>query len=412
MKYTWKINFEGNKPTLEKNGECHPKEFMAVLLDFLDAHSEAGVKSFDMEISFPGIDKKVTKQDMNGILELFISTRRTNKGLDKLDKEREREKKESREEREKSLPEIFVLKDGRPTLRDFEIFKLLCLILDEKISIAERRNKLLDFGIDRTPYGVNLWGENPLVNYLIACEHPDWAAHLMESLPDIIDPSLKDWENKDALIIAAKVPTSHDLVPMLLTQFKDKLNLNAQDKNGCTALHYACAYGAKELVDKLLNAGTSFDVKDNKGRTPFDYCKLEKKELLDIAASVGINCDRDWGASRNNLPPRFVMLIHDLERKGAARIRPIKEDIEKLLQRYDRTELMEWETVLVAKGCDGFRQKVRDNDKKKLTDLLAKYRGMSVIDYALQQREELLKELEAREKKKVLDEAPSFKPAA
>lgn len=400
MKYSWKINFEG-KPTREKTGECPPHEFMAVLLDFLDAHSEAGVKSFDMEISFPGMDKKVIKQDMPGILDLFIDTRRINHGMEK-------DKNINKDNGMKSLPEIFVLKEGRPTLRDFEIFKLLCLILDEKIPVNERRIKLLDFGIDRTPYAVNLWGENPLLNYLIACEHPEWAANFMESLPDIIDPTLKDWENKDALIIAAKVHTGHDLVPILLSQFKDKLNVNAQDKNGCTALHYACAYGATALVEKLLDAGASLEVKDSKGRTPLDYCKLKKEEVSEIPTSVGINCDRDWGATRNSLPPRFVMLILDLERKGTTKIRPIKEDIEKLLQRYDRSELMQWETVLIAKGCDAFRQKVRDNDKKKLTDLLAKYKGMSVIEYVLKQREELLKMLEAREQKKPLP----FKPAA
>lgn len=47
-----------------------------------------------------------------------------------------------------------------------------------------------------------------------------------------------------------------------------KANLNHKDYLGCSALHYACAYGRHEIVQILVESGADTRLKDDTGRTP------------------------------------------------------------------------------------------------------------------------------------------------
>lgn len=45
-------------------------------------------------------------------------------------------------------------------------------------------------------------------------------------------------------------------------------DLNAKDKNGRTALHWAYWYDVKDAIDLLISSGCNTEIKDSKGLTP------------------------------------------------------------------------------------------------------------------------------------------------
>ena len=48
---------------------------------------------------------------------------------------------------------------------------------------------------------------------------------------------------------------------------KAKINLDYQDEDGYTALHYAVECGYKELIKFLIDSGANLSLKTNKGHT-------------------------------------------------------------------------------------------------------------------------------------------------
>ncbi len=60
-------------------------------------------------------------------------------------------------------------------------------------------------------------------------------------------------------------------------------NLNYQDENGGTALHWAVFYGYKDIVQLLLMHGADPLIKDKDGITPIDVARINnKKEMLKL----------------------------------------------------------------------------------------------------------------------------------
>lgn len=53
-----------------------------------------------------------------------------------------------------------------------------------------------------------------------------------------------------------------------------KGNPNAQDDLGTTGLIKAVGFGRKKMVKVLMKAGADPNIKDNKGRTAFDYAEF------------------------------------------------------------------------------------------------------------------------------------------
>ncbi|WP_257264172.1 ankyrin repeat domain-containing protein [Endozoicomonas sp. ONNA2] len=51
-----------------------------------------------------------------------------------------------------------------------------------------------------------------------------------------------------------------------------KVEINAQDKEGRTALHIAANQGRIEIVRELLKRGADFNIQDNEGMTAYDHC--------------------------------------------------------------------------------------------------------------------------------------------
>ena len=57
--------------------------------------------------------------------------------------------------------------------------------------------------------------------------------------------------------------------------------LTVADSEGLTPLHIVCGYGTSDLVDFLIDCGADPTVKDNSGRTPFDFAVyMENTEVI------------------------------------------------------------------------------------------------------------------------------------
>ena len=57
-------------------------------------------------------------------------------------------------------------------------------------------------------------------------------------------------------------------------------DLNDQNEDGQTALHYAFEHDHVESVSMLLNLGAKADVRDNRGKLPMDIAEEKKSNAL------------------------------------------------------------------------------------------------------------------------------------
>ena len=59
--------------------------------------------------------------------------------------------------------------------------------------------------------------------------------------------------------------------------------MNAQDGRGETPLHWALTGKQFDVIDHLLDAGADASIKDDDGKTPFDYAKGNPEWIANIA---------------------------------------------------------------------------------------------------------------------------------
>ena len=71
-------------------------------------------------------------------------------------------------------------------------------------------------------------------------------------------------------VFAKDYGTEADLLEGVKTVLAQKVNVNAANNNGLTALHYAAQGGLTSVVAELAKAGATLDAKDKQGRTPVD----------------------------------------------------------------------------------------------------------------------------------------------
>ena len=89
----------------------------------------------------------------------------------------------------------------------------------------------------------------------------------------IKNENYRDAENNSNLHIAVK-NNSIELVKYFLNK---KHDLNDVNKKGQTALHIACELGNEKIINLLVENGANIDIKDNKGRKPFDILSKTSK---------------------------------------------------------------------------------------------------------------------------------------
>ena len=71
-----------------------------------------------------------------------------------------------------------------------------------------------------------------------------------------------------------------------LIKHEEKVDINAQDKHGKTALHIAVLQDSVEMVEELLKQGADFNILDEKNKTAFDYCRRYKPVFNSVLLNV------------------------------------------------------------------------------------------------------------------------------
>lgn len=121
-----------------------------------------------------------------------------------------------------------------------------------------------------------------------------------------LNPNLPDINGRTILMLAIAFDAD-DLLVFLL-QHKEALNLNleAQDKDGFTALHYASLFRKSRAAQLLLQAGASPARQDNQKRVPQQL--LDEKnndEVLRVSKSLHFKLERDSKAVTDTLEATF-----------------------------------------------------------------------------------------------------------
>jgi ankyrin repeat protein len=119
--------------------------------------------------------------------------------------------------------------------------------------------------------------------------HPEVVKLLLTSKAD---PSLGN-ENKDlATHLSALANRKQCLQVLLDPAFRDQVDLEANDSQGYTALHYACGEGHSEIADMLINKyHARIDSRNNDGLTPM-MCAVQQghKELAEMLVKRDAKC--------------------------------------------------------------------------------------------------------------------------
>lgn len=114
---------------------------------------------------------------------------------------------------------------------------------------------------------------------IAAAKHQKWT--LVESLlSDGADCNLADKYGKTALLYAIK-GNNYDIVRMMI---KDKNILNSTHNR--SALHDAAYYGARDIMNCLLDANVNPRIKDNHGQTVMMAAARSKTPKLDIITTM------------------------------------------------------------------------------------------------------------------------------
>lgn len=173
-------------------------------------------------------------------------------------------------------------------------------------------NLKIDCDFEREPFG------NTPLHLLIANELTKTSIDFIsmankKNIP--IDYSVQDDQGKTTLILAAKTRSSMIVSAIIddIVLHKCQKNINIQDNDGNTALHYSMLLGDVISAKKLLSAGANKEIKNNKRLTPLDCLNPIHNAFIEpILKSVSIDCERDEKALTNCIRTPYYTSVFDL----------------------------------------------------------------------------------------------------
>ena len=170
------------------------------------------------------------------------------------------------------------------------------------------------------------------------------------------------------------------------------VDVNAQDTDHATALHFASSYGSLEIAQLLLDHGARADAKNVPGQTPLhlvsqsrDYYNMENPNVARLLLEFGVDVnaqDKDqatplhFACSHENVETALVLLDHGAEvnARNADGQNPLHRVVAKTPQfhSFNAAGLVQ---LLVERGAD-----VNARDKDQATPLhFASYGSMSEV---------------------------------
>ena len=158
-----------------------------------------------------------------------------------------------------------------------------------------------------------LWApENPVIHCWLANEMFDDVRRLLQLIPEHINPNLCDGEmygRKSLLILLTVLPSSGRLFFEFNEKYKGVVDLDYQDKEGRTAMHYAVILGRYEVYKALVECGATITILDNLNKQPLDYLGCEETLITHTLKSIDIDPERDMHARRNKICDHHGNLI-------------------------------------------------------------------------------------------------------
>lgn len=145
---------------------------------------------------------------------------------------------------------------------------------------------------------------NTPLQLLIANENTSIAIHLIEKAKQLnktVDLNIRDVNQCTPLLLAAKMRLTSLAIYLLQQSPGGCINVNAQDCDGMTALHYAAALGQTEMAQMLIAMGAHKEVTNGAKETPWDAAHYSAEKINKILLAVEIDPERDSNARLNNV---------------------------------------------------------------------------------------------------------------
>lgn len=126
------------------------------------------------------------------------------------------------------------------------------------------------------------WDRNPLPEYCLLHDAAEYGH--AESVDLLINwgadiEGLNPYYNRTPLLHAV---FSNADIAKIETLIRRRANVNAQDRDSKTALHYAASYNRLDMVQMLVEAGANVEIEDNEGNTPIHFV-VEQPEYYPVA---------------------------------------------------------------------------------------------------------------------------------
>ncbi|HOP30239.1 MAG TPA: ankyrin repeat domain-containing protein [Spirochaetota bacterium] len=113
-----------------------------------------------------------------------------------------------------------------------------------------------------------------------------------------------------ALLLLIKFHGTIDTIKYIIENGSD---INHQDNNGYSALHYATFPGDMEKVSLLISKGAYVNAADKHGNTPLHYAAKSGRGLKIIKLLLGNGADKNLPGEWYETPLRMAKIVGDIE---------------------------------------------------------------------------------------------------
>lgn len=185
------------------------------------------------------------------------------------------------------------------------IYKIFCLLYVSSLSFADAPVKDMGFArypvIDKSMFEDN-FVQTSSVDYDAENDY-DFTepAYFQDFKPRSSDIQMQDKQGKNLIMLIAGKDSHKHLMQFIVENLRT--DLQAQDRQGRSALHYAVISGDLSMVKMLLQHGALLDTQDHEGKTPLYYA-VEKNHVRIVDFLVSNGADKKLGVFEDGALPQ------------------------------------------------------------------------------------------------------------